>query len=107
MIRLINYVAISFLFLNPLFLLDINVFLKFALGTTLCVITIWLLDEVSFDDNLLLLALLVSLPYMIEISDAAGVDTNFAVFLGVVFLSVSTPLVLWFLFRQLAEVPEG
>ena len=71
----------------------------------LCILE--LLKFVSFDDNLMLLAFLLCAPYMIYLSDLPVGYTSVWAFLSIVFLSVSLPFVLFFLFMQLTEPLEG
>jgi hypothetical protein len=108
MIRFINYMIVFVILAAPIYIsVGSNPFLYYPALVVMGLVLSALLDFVSFDDNLMLLGFLLCVPYMIYLSDLPVGDTSVWAFLSIVFLAVSLPFVLYFLFMQLTEPLEG
>lgn len=106
MVRFLNYM-ILFVWLTAALMVKFgnDPFLLWPLAILGGLTIIEFLKFVSFGDNLMLLGFLVSLPYMLYITDLPTANDNLFTFLGTIFLAVAIPLVMIFLFFQLAEEP--
>lgn len=107
MVRLINYLLIAFLLTMPLYNKLDGGLLALVVISAILLVVIWLLDAMTFDDNLGVLSFMICLPYVLYLGDLPIGLTSVWAFLGTIFLSVSFPFVFWFLFLQLTEPLKG
>lgn len=103
MVRTLNYLIISFGLIAPVSEKIDNPFLWTTATIGLLFSTLIILEAISFEDNLMMLAFLVTLPWIFYVTGLPGANDNIGMFLVTIFLAVSIPLVMVFLVFQLAS----
>lgn len=108
MVRFINYMTLFVLLAAPINVaVGGNLFLYYPAIVIMGLVLHAILKFIPFEDNLTLLAFLVSGPYIFYLTTLPVGYTSVWATMGIVFLAASTPLVLNFLFLQLTEPLEG
>ena len=101
MVRLINYFAIGLGLVLPVTQGIENVFLWAAASLTLLLCVLFLIEAISYEENVYIMGFMVTLPFVLYITELPTANTNLGMFLGTVFLAVAIPLVIMFLFAEL------
>lgn len=106
MVRLINYFAIGLGLVMPVTQGIENVFLWAAASLTLLLCVMFLVETISYEENVYIMGFMVTLPFILYITELPTANTNMFMFLGTVFLAVAVPLVVMFLLAELLVPAE-
>lgn len=101
MVRLFNYFAIGLGLVMQVTQGIENVFLWAAASLTLLLCIMFLVEAISYEENVYIMGFMVTLPFILYITELPTANANIFTFLGTVFLAVSIPLVVMFLFAEL------
>lgn len=106
MVRLFNYFVIGLGLVMPVTQGIENVFLWAAASLTLLLCVMFLVETISYEENVYIMGFMVTLPFILYITELPTANTNMFMFLGTVFLAVAVPLVVMFLLAELLVPAE-
>lgn len=101
MVRLFNYFAIGLGLVLPVTQRIENVFLWAAASLTLLLCVMFLIEAISYEENVYIMGFVVTLPFVLYITELPTANASIYMFLGTVFLAVAIPLVFMFLLAEL------
>ena len=101
MVRIFNYFALSFGLILPVTQRIENLFLWTVATFTLLLCTMFLIEGISYEENVYVMGSMITLPFALYITELPTANANLGMFLGTVFLAVAIPLVFMFLLAEL------
>lgn len=101
MVRLFNYFAIGLGLVLPVTQRIENVFLWAAASLILLLCVMFLIEAISYEENVYIMGFMVTLPFTLYITELPTANASLGMFLGTVFLAVAITLVFVFLLAEL------